>query len=234
MNAQASAKKKAAPAPAPAWVADIGLVRPAALMFAAALAGAVAVVGISHWFSANEQASTLQARQDRDNAARQIADVETQKLDLQRYRDRFAQLQALGLTGEERRLDWVVAIKQIQQARKLLGISYEIEPQQVFRLDGAVDTGDYQLRGSKMTLHMDLLHEMDLLTFLDDLKRRGFFTVQHCAVKRGGMTADTSQGQGPGLIADCTLVWLSLAKGAPALPAAMPAGPQPAQRMGQP
>jgi len=215
MNAQSSAKKKNAPAPAPAWLADIALVRPAALMFGAVLAVAIAVIAVSHWFSVDEQAATAQAQLDRDNAVRQIAAVENQKIDLQRYQDRFSRLQALGLTGDERRLDWVVAIKQIQQARKLLGITYEIEPQQAFRLDGAIDTGDYQLRGSKMTLHMDLLHEMDLLYFLDDLKRRGFFTVQNCAIKRGGMTADTSQAAGLGLIADCTLVWLSLAKPAP-------------------
>jgi hypothetical protein len=57
---------------------------------------------------------------------------------------------------------------------------------------------------------------MDLLNFLDDLKRRGFFTVQNCAVKRNAMTAEAAQAQASGLIADCTLLWLSLGKPAPA------------------
>ena len=67
--------------------------------------------------------------------------------------------------------------------------------------------GQYQLRGSKMQLHMDLLHEMDLLNFFDDLRQSGYFAVQDCALKRGGAA---STGQTASLSADCSLLWLTL------------------------
>jgi hypothetical protein len=79
--------------------------------------------------------------------------------------------------------------------------------------------GQYQLRGSKMQLHMDLLHEMDLLNFFDDLRQSGYFAVQECALKRGGGAANP--GQNASLSADCSLLWLTLGNrplAAPGLP----------------
>ena len=68
-------------------------------------------------------------------------------------------------------------------------------------------TGDLELRGSKMKLQMDLLHEGDLLNFLNDLKRKGFYTVQECKVKRAG--AESESAHLP-LAAECFIYWLTL------------------------
>lgn len=204
--------KKAARAQvqAPAWFNDVGLVRPAALLFGAVLLAAVAVVGTGHWFLKKEAASAAQAEALRDAARHRIFAVQEQKRDVERYSERYAELRARGLTGAERRLDWIEAIRQIQAARQLLPITYEFAPQQAMQAGGGIDLGDYRLRGSKMTMHMELLHEMDLLNFLSDLRQRGFFTAQQCAIKRNGMTVNNANAGG--LVADCTLTWFSLAR----------------------
>jgi hypothetical protein len=207
----------------PAWLPDAGLVRHSAVTFVLTLLVAVVAVGGTSWWLKEETQTAAQARQTRDLARQAIHDIEVGKIDIAQYQSRFLQLQEMGLIGEENRLDWVEAIRQIQSERKLLPITYDIEPQQPVTLDGQLDLGDYQLRASKMVLHMELLHEMDLLNFLDDLKKRHFFAAQHCAVKRNAMSADAAQMSG--LIADCTLNWVTL--GPPGTPAPAQPGPTP-------
>jgi hypothetical protein len=220
----ASASK--APAPirlGPAWLADARLVRHSALTFLLALLVAVFAVGGTNWWLQEETATAAQARKTRDLALQAAHDVEVGKVDIAQYQARFLELREMGLIGDERRLEWVEAIRQSQAERKLFPITYDIEPQQPVVLDGQLDLGDYQLRASKMVLHMELLHEMDMLNFLDDLKKHHFFAVEHCAVKRNAMSADAAQMAG--LIADCTLNWVTL--GPPGTLAPAPAGAAP-------
>ena len=65
-----------------------------------------------------------------------------------------------------------------------------------------------ELRSSKMKLRMDLLHEMDLLNFLDDLKKEEFYTLRGCAIKR--LAAEAGNPQSPRLSAECSLYWLTM------------------------
>ena len=69
--------------------------------------------------------------------------------------------------------------------------------------------GQYQLRGSRMQLHLDLLHELDLLNLLDDLRQAGYFAVQECTLKRNGAGGPPA-GATSALSADCSLLWLTL------------------------
>lgn len=217
---------------APAWLADIGQVRSAALVFGAVLVAALAVVGTGHWLLQNEAASAAQAEALRDAARQRIFTVQEQKRDVELYSERYAALRARGLTGAERRLEWIEAIKEIQAARQLLPITYEFAPQQPMQVAGGIDLGDYRLHGSKMTMHMELLHEMDLLNFLSDLRQRGFFTTQQCALKRNGMSVNNASASG--LVADCTLTWFSLDKADAAAVAAGGAANAPGVAKGMP
>lgn len=66
-----------------------------------------------------------------------------------------------------------------------------------------------------MRLQMDLLHEMDLLNLLDDLRQAGYFAVQDCSLKRhAAAAAAAGPGSGgvatPTLGAECELLWLTL------------------------
>ena len=61
-----------------------------------------------------------------------------------------------------------------------------------------------------MSLHMDLLHELDLLNFLSDLRQSGTFAVQDCTIRRTTAAAPVPGVPAPTLNADCTLNWLTL------------------------
>ena len=208
-------KKKSTAVALPPWVGDLGLIRLAGACFALALTLSVGLIGVSAWYLQRQSARLVQAQQLRGVAFDQLSHVENEKLEIRSYQPQFIELRNKGLIGEENRLEWIDAIRHIQEGRKLLPITYEIDAQQGVRLEARMPLGDYRLRASRMSLHMDLLHEMDLFNFLDDLKRRSYYALQDCSLKR---TSAVQNGAiAPTLAADCTLYWLTL--GAAAAPA---------------
>ncbi|GGY38541.1 hypothetical protein [Pseudoduganella albidiflava] len=212
LSTRAAARSAGIRLPLPYWVRDFALVRPAVMTF-------VITAGISFTCVLASYLQLEQAREDerqahamRDAARKRFLYAESEKQEIRAYQPLFVELQRRHFVGTESRLDWVDAIRQIQERRRLLPLTYEIEPQQPYKIEGRLPTGDYQLLGSRMTLHMDLLHEMDLFAFLGDLRQHGVFTVQQCDMRRtaGTAAAPAAPGPAPGLTADCTLNWLTL------------------------
>lgn len=195
----------------PYWIRDFALVRPAVITFAV-----VAVVGVggvlsSHLVLEQARRDEQRASEMRDTERRRFLYAESEKQEIRSYQPLFVELQRRRFVGTENRLDWVEAIRLIKERRRLLPLAYEIDPQQPYKIEGRLATGDYQLRGSRMTLHMDLLHEMDLFEFLVDLRQHGVFTVQQCTVRRTAGAAGANQATPAGkLSSDCTLNWLTL------------------------
>lgn len=211
VNAQASpsGKKKTKTVVAvPFWLREFALVRLATVALAGSLGIVAAAVFASNWYLNDALDSQAQAKQGRDAAYARYAQVDNEKREISAYQPQFITLRSKGLIGEENRLDWVDAIRQIQERRRLLPLSYDIAPQQSVTLAAEVVTGEYLLRASRMNLRMDLLHELDLFNFLDDLRRRGYFGVQSCSLKR--MAAAPAQERAPTVAAECTLNWLTL------------------------
>jgi hypothetical protein len=189
---------------------EFSLLRNAMLVFLGTLAVALAAVSASSWQLRHAHFDEAAALLERDGARLRLAHAETEKEEIRQYQPQFVELRRRGLVGPERRLDWVEAIRQIQEQRRLLPLSYEIEVQQPYRLETTLPTGDYALLGSRMVLHMDLLHELDLLNFLADLRLTGTFAVQDCVIRRAAGAAPVAGVLAPTLNADCTLNWLTL------------------------
>ena len=201
---------------------EFSLLRNAVLVFLATLAIALSAVAASAWHLRRAHLEEAAALLERDGARSRLAHAETEKEEIRLYQPQFVELRRRGLVGPERRLDWVEAIRQIQEQRRLLPLTYEIEVQQPYRLETALPTGDYALLGSRMALHMDLLHELDLLNFLSDLRQAGTFAVQDCVIRRAAASsasaASAAMALAPTLNADCTLNWLTLTPAAPRPP----------------
>lgn len=196
---------------------EFALLRNAVLVFLAALGISLAAVSVSLWQLRLARFAEAAQVLERDGARARLAHAETEKEEIRLFQPQFVELRRRGLVGPERRLDWVEAIRQIQEQRRLLPLTYEIEVQQPYRLETALPTGDYALLGSRMALHMDLLHELDLLNFLADLRLAGTFAVQDCSIRRAaGVTSPVAGAVAPTLNADCTLNWLTLTPAAPA------------------
>lgn len=192
------------------------------LMFLATLLGAALLVGVSDWVRSARAQKLEQTRARHDQALARLQSAEKEMQEIRLYQPRFLQLQAAGMIGAENRLAWIETIDRSQQLRKLLSVTYEIEPQQWVNLSAPMAMGDYQLRASRMMLRAGLLHEMDLFNLLDDLSHAGLYTVQDCRIRRTEVPAEAALS--PRMVSDCTLIWVTLgpppAPPAPATPAA--------------
>ncbi|MHB9103109.1 MAG: hypothetical protein ACYC2E_16570 [Sulfuricella sp.] len=187
---------------------DFPLIRKALIVLVASLLSSAALVGAGRAILIKQQDGMNQAQAQRNDALNKRRQAENDRQEIHDYQPRFVTLRERGFVGEEKRLDWMEHIQHIRESRKLLPITYEISAQQVFQVDPEVTLGGLELRGSKMQLQMELLHEGDLLNFLDDLSRKGLYTVRECTLKRAGGAPESSQS--PRLTAECTLYWLTL------------------------
>jgi hypothetical protein len=198
------------PAAAPHWRADLRLLYRPAAIFAVALLAAVALAGISGWYRADQDRALADATEAHDRVAGRLANAERELHDIQTFQPRYVALRDAGWVGTENRLGWIEAIQASRNTRRLPAVAYDIEPQQSIALPAPLKTGDIGLRGSRMALHLGLLHEGDLFSFFSDLRQAGLYTVQDCAVKRTAAAPDAPP-DAPRLQADCTLVWLTIA-----------------------
>jgi hypothetical protein len=197
------------------------------LLFLGALLLAVLLVGVSDWMRSTRLKALEETRARHDQALARLQSAEKEMEEIRLYQPRFLQLQAAGMVGVENRLAWIETIDRSQESRKLLSVSYEIEPQQWVNLSAPMAMGDYQLRASRMVLRAGLLHELDLFNLLDDLSHAGLYTVQDCRIKRTEVPAEAALS--PRLVSDCTLVWVTLGP-----PPAPPVTTPPAAAVGAP
>lgn len=171
--------------------------------------GVALVYGAQHLLQ-REKAAFANAEAQRREAVGRLAQARQEEQEIRAKIARFAALEEQGLLGEERRLDWVEGIRRIQQARRLYELQYEIAPQTP--LEGPRGASErYEFMQSTMRLQLQLLHEGDLLGFLDELRQSvpAYVRVRSCTVERLPAAA-ASATLGPQLRADCQLDWITL------------------------
>lgn len=187
---------------------DFPLIKQAVIILGGSIGIAILLLLISSFALSSQQTSRTLAQQKFDAARNQLQEAEIEKREVLNFQPKFVQLRAVGIVGNERRLDWIDAIKHIQDERNFLPISYEIFAQQTFVLDPNVPLANLELRGSKMGLNMKLLHEMDLFNFLNDLSQKSFYQPLTCTISRIGATIENPQPTG--LAAECSLLWITM------------------------
>ena len=168
----------------------------------------VIAAGVASYFVA--EGKLRDAKQTAAAAAAQRAEVQTKlasaseeereiKANLQQYQA----LAARGMVGAEQRLDWIDAVTAIKNERRLFNIKYSIEPQEELDYPGLKLEGNVKFLVSRVKMELLLLHEEDLLNFIDDLGRRGkpYLSVRSCDMQRESRSGGTTLA--PRLSANC-------------------------------
>lgn len=188
-------------------------VRQAAITFGAVVLLSGALVASVHLVLARTRPDTAAAQGQQIAARERYTQAETERLEIRQFQPAFEQLRAGGFAGAEDRLAMLEAIRDIQRGRALLPISYEFAPQQTVAMDPAQLGAPLELHSTTVTLHLGLLHEMDLVNFMQDLRAKGAFAVKQCDVSvLEGIPGDARQAR---LAAECTLFWLTISEAAP-------------------
>lgn len=182
----------------------------------ALLGFALACGGLMVGFALHEEKTALQTLQRAEAARNEIrgklARAQDEEQELRGKIARYSRLQAKGIVGEEHRLEWVEALRAIKQERRLIDLQYELSPQQP--LDAAIAPGgggDFEFMNSALRMQMLLLHEGDLLHFIDDIgeKPQAFTRTRRCSVQRTP-PASRERGPAPQLKAECEIDWITI------------------------
>jgi len=193
--------------------ADLQAVRNPSLLLAAILVVAAAGIYYTDWLvkGARQQLSRQEALM-RDARTRLQRSGEEREV-IVKYLGAYRDLQRAGFVGDEQRINWLDGLRLANQDADLFGVDYEIGVQKPYPYAKDLNPGQIQLKESLMKLRFRLLHEEDLMRFLDTLKRQGagLYTVDQCALRRlniGGVIRYQ-----PNIAAECELAWITATVG---------------------
>ncbi|OGA25640.1 MAG: hypothetical protein A3I02_09475 [Betaproteobacteria bacterium RIFCSPLOWO2_02_FULL_67_26] len=194
--------------------ADLQALRiPLIVLLAALLAGAAAIYFTDRMTVAARQQLVQQQNQLKEARTRLQKSGEEKDV-IVRFLDGFRQLERSGFVGEEQRINWLDALRLANQQADLFGVDYQIATQKRFQYAAELNPGQITLNQSVMRLRFRLLHEEDLVRFLNALARQGggIFNVDLCLLRRidtGGVIRYQ-----PNVTADCELSWITAKVGA--------------------
>ena len=158
--------------------------------------------------SAQRAAAAAQA--ERQQSGERLARIAEEEREVKEKIDVYNRLKALNIIGDERRLEWADAVNRIRSQRELLDVRYRVERQRLL-LSAPGKPGNIDFYASAMRVELQLLHEEDLLRFLNDLRDSGnaYYSVRHCAMTRTG-SAGSGATMAARLRADCNIDLITL------------------------
>ena len=188
-------------------LADIKkLALPVVLALLLTAAGA-ALIWFVHLQLAGANARLVTAKNERSQARDRLARISEEEREVKERIEVYRRLRELNIIGRERRLEWIDAIQRIRIGREMLDVRYRIEPQKMLvSIPGKPGNVDFYV--SAMKLELALLHEGDLLGFLDDLRNAGnaYVSVRRCSIQRSGTgTPPGAASLAPRLRAECQI-----------------------------
>ena len=154
---------------------------------------------------------TLAQQQNRMREARtRLQRSGDEKEIIVRYLGNYQYLEKLGFVGDEQRISWLDALRLANQQAQLFGVDYQIGAQQPYPYAAELTPGQLTLHQSLMKVNLRLLHEGDLMRFLETLAKQpgGVFSVNQCTIER--LNTGGSIRFQPNLRADCELAWITI------------------------
>lgn len=125
-----------------------------------------------------------------------------------RYHRRYQQFSELGFVGMESRLDWIETLRETSNELTLPRVSYVMEPQlrAVAPVQSILAGEDISIHVSKLELEMGLVHELDLLRFIDELQEKapGLIKVDACDLNWQQGEEDRLRAE-PNILASCSV-----------------------------
>ena len=131
-----------------------------------------------------------------------------------RYLPAYRKLQSEGLVGAEQRIEWIEGLRSANKEAGLFGVSYQLEARKPFTPLGQTNPASQFLQQSLMKLSFGLVHEGDLMRFLQMLatQQSGMFFIRSCTIDRS-IQNDAPAPRQPNLSAHCELSWLTIDPG---------------------
>jgi hypothetical protein len=176
--------------------------------FVVSLAIAAALLDFSDTYKNDAQKELQTAQTKLTDARNQLATAQNDFENMATYKLEYEALETQKVIGNEQRLDWLEGLEKIRKQKIVLDFKYSIGPQQSYTPNPPIDTGNFALNLSPMTLQIDLLHEEQLDELFSAMmsQMEGWFILDRCALS--AVAAPT--GETTSLKADCAGGWLTM------------------------
>jgi hypothetical protein len=148
-------------------------------------------------------------------ARRELATARKNRHSLQTHAVEIEQMQQRNILDRaDSRLGWIEGLDKIHRQKHVLNFRYTISPQQNYRLPENLNIRNINAGFSGMTLHIDLLHEVQLTIFFEALHADvpGWFVLDQCTIERSATGYEYVADSVP-LKAECSGGWLTLHSG---------------------
>ncbi|MBB5019474.1 hypothetical protein HNQ59_002776 [Chitinivorax tropicus] len=182
--------------------AEWRLLLPQLVMLIAALLLMGLVCG-GAWYEMQRQSQMAAAAHQRlASASQQLADAEQARTDWEKYSPRFAVFYAIGIVGQEDRMQWVEVLTKLGRDNPTMNLRFSIAPQA--RADVMPSpAADLQVHATRIRLDFSPLHEVAMQQVLEAIQRQlnGLPVLRGCRLALPGESQQAiSQGQ---LMARC-------------------------------
>ena len=139
--------------------------------------------------------------------------VDAQKRQIETWLPEYRSLQAAGVVGEERRLEWIETLRAAAARAGLPSLRYRIEPRTPYEAGPGLETGGHGVFSTVVRIEAGLAHEGDLERLMGALAAAGtgLFRIERCSVRRTGPDFVMRAGA-INLGAECDLRWITLAR----------------------
>ncbi len=146
----------------------------------------IGCVAVSDYYLGQAKSDNAAAKQLRLDAQKRVEQVAEEEREIRRNLVSYQSMVQRGMASEQNRLDIIDEIARIKKERRLFEIRYDIEAQKPLAYPGVRPAGPLDFTATRMKLQMLLLHEQDLLGFLDDLvaSAKTYISVRSCTVSR--------------------------------------------------
>lgn len=116
-----------------------------------------------------------------------------------------------GIVGSEARLTWHEALRRAKQQQEVAKLTYKVDARTAFSGDLNMPKGPFEVYVSSMQLDAELVHEGDLLTFIDRLNAdaQGLFSFTACDFRRRAAGNEPAEMK-PRLSLGCELDWYTV------------------------
>jgi hypothetical protein len=170
------------------------------------------IAGLLVWWSMGlaekSKRENVAANASKNQVDQRLRQVRTEEQELKEKAQIFQQMQNSGMAGEEKRLDWTEMLRNTQREMRLPGMTYEFGAQ--IPLD-TVEGAAFAYFTSPMRLQLRLLHEQDLLNFLNRIQKEAsaLVLVRSCKLSPLARSNDARDGLAQ-LGAECELQWVTV------------------------
>ncbi|MBL1141978.1 MAG: hypothetical protein HND53_08115 [Proteobacteria bacterium] len=190
---------------------DWSILKGPLVVFCICLVFSSVLVGGSYYFNSDLEKEYNNNKNLFQSISRRYLDVDQEEMVLRDFYPKFVNLYNRGIIGQEKRLNWIEALRQAGEKVELPSLTYSINSQEEHIPEYNINYSGYTLYRSSMELTLGLLHEGDLFKLIEYINNtaEGIYTLTECSFNQNGKEIQYVKDNA-NITASCLLYWITI------------------------